>query len=180
MAIFSRQDIEEGLRRLGELAESQGFHIQLTLVGGAAMVLGFDARQSTRDVDAVIIEPEEARRVRSLARVIAEEHDWPEDWLNDGAKGYMVGLSKGIRLFSAPGIEVHSPSLYQLLAMKLSAWRDDVDISDARRLLREVVQNQNLAHDEIWKEVEEYLIPGDELTAQYAFLDLWESLYGNT
>jgi hypothetical protein len=75
MATFSRQDIQEGLRRLGELAEAQGFHIQLTLVGGAAMVLGFDARQSTRDVDAIILEPEEARRVRTLASQIAEEHN---------------------------------------------------------------------------------------------------------
>jgi hypothetical protein len=179
MATFSRQDIQEGLRRLGELAEAQGFHIQLTLIGGAAMVLGFDARQSTRDVDVIILEPEEVRRVRILARQIAEERDWPEDWLNDGAKGYMIGLSKGRKLFSAPGIDVQSPSIYQLLAMKLSAWRDDVDISDARRLLQDVVQTQNQQQDEIWKAVEPYLIPGDELTAQYAFLDLWESLYGN-
>lgn len=26
--------------------------------------------------------------------------------------------------------------------------------------------------------VEPYLVKGDELTAQYAFLDLWETLYG--
>ncbi len=143
------------------------------------MVLGFDARQSTRDVDAIILEPEEVRRVRILARQVAEEHDWPEDWLNDGAKGYMIGLSKGLKLFSAPGIDVQSPSIFQLLAMKLSAWRDDVDISDARRLLQEVAQNQHRKQDEIWAAVEPYLILGDELTAQYAFLDLWESLYGN-
>ncbi len=177
MATFSRKDIQDGLRRLGELAEAQGFHIQLTLVGGAAMVLGFDARQSTRDVDAIIIEPDEARQVRILAQRVAEEHEWPEDWLNDGAKGYMVGLSKGLKLFSAPGIDVTSPSIYQLLAMKLSAWRDDVDISDARRLLKELAKNQK--QDEIWQATEPYLIPGDELTAQYAFLDLWELLYGN-
>lgn len=177
MAIFSRQDIQDGLRRLGELAEAQGFHIRLTLVGGAAMVLGFDARQSTRDVDVVVREPEEVSKVRKLARQIAEEHEWPEDWLNDGAKGYMVGFSTGLQLFSAPGIEVQSPSIYQLLAMKLSAWRDDVDISDARRLLQEVAQGQQ--QDEIWHAIEPYLIPGDELTAQYAFMDLWESLYGN-
>ena len=114
--------------------------------------------------------------MRNLARQVAEEHDWPEDWLNDGAKGYLVGLSDGPSLFSAPGIDVHSPSLAQLLAMKLSAWRDDVDIADARRLLQEIAKDQS--QEEIWRTVEPYLIPGDELTAQYAFLDLWESLYG--
>jgi hypothetical protein len=48
--------------------------------------------------------------------------------------------------------------------MKLSAWRDDVDISDARRLLGEVVgQEQN--GNKIWQQIEPFLMPGDELTA---------------
>ena len=141
------------------------------------MVLGYQARQSTRDVDAVILAPKEARLVRALAKQVAEENDWPEDWLNDGAKGYLVGISDGPILFSAPGIEAHAPSLEQLLAMKLSAWRDDLDISDARRLMQEITSGHN--KDEIWQRLEPYLVPGDELTAQYAFLDLWESLYGS-
>lgn len=177
MATFSREEIQGGLRRLGELAQAQGLHIRLTLVGGAVMVLGYQARQSTRDVDAVIMAPKEARLVRALAKQIAEEHDWPEDWLNDGAKGYLVGISEGPVLFSAPGIEARAPSLEQLLAMKLSAWRDDLDISDARRLMQEIKGKRD--KDEIWQSLEPYLAPGDELTAQYAFLDLWESLYGS-
>jgi len=177
VAIFSSEEIQDGLKRLGELAEAQGLHIRLTLVGGAVMVLGYQARPSTRDVDAVIIAPKEARIVRTLAKQVAEEHDWPEDWLNDGAKGYLVGISDGPILFSAPGLEARAPSLEQLLAMKLSAWRDDLDISDARRLLQEIKSGPS--KDEIWHSLEPYLVPGDELTAQYAFLDLWESLYGS-
>lgn len=61
IAVFSREEIQDGLKRLGELAQTEGFNIRLTLVGGAAMVLGYQARQSTRDVDAVIIAPPEAR-----------------------------------------------------------------------------------------------------------------------
>ncbi len=176
MAIFTRQEIEEGLKRLGELAQVKGIHIELILVGGAVMVLRFDARPSTRDVDTVILSPREAKLVRDLARQVAEEHDWPEDWLNDGAKGYLVGISKGPLVFQAPGIEARAPSLEQLLAMKLSAWRDDVDISDARRLMQEITSGRK--RDEVWQSLEPYLVKGDELTAQYAFLDLWESLYG--
>jgi hypothetical protein len=71
-----------------------------------------------------------------------EEYDWPDDWLNDGAKGYMVGLTQGPNLFRAPGIEAVAPSLPQLLAMKLCAWRDDIDIADARRLLEEIGSGQ--------------------------------------
>lgn len=176
MATFTRSEIEAGLKRLGELAQAKGLHIQLTLVGGAVMVLRFNARPSTRDIDAVILEPREARLVRELARSVADEFNWTEDWLNDGAKGYLVGISDGPIVFQAPGIEARAPSMEQLLAMKLSAWRDDVDISDARGLLQEVGQGKK--KDDVWQSIEPFLVKGDELTAQYAFWDLWENLYG--
>jgi len=176
MATFTEQEIRNGLRRLGELAQMRNIHIRLTVVGGAVMVLAFGTRQSTRDVDAVIVAPSEARVVRALAAQVAEEYDWPTDWLNDGAKGYLRGISDGPLLFSAPGIEVFAPAFEQLLAMKLSAWRDEVDISDARRILQEIAPDYD--RDTLWQKIEPYLIPGDELTAQYAFLDLWETLYG--
>ena len=58
--------------------------------------------------------------------------------------------------------------------MKLSAWRDDVDIDDARHLL----QNLEGPRQQVWAKVEPYLVPGTQLKAQYAFLDLWEDVYG--
>ena len=175
MATITRQEITEALERLGQLAVTRGTSIELALVGGALMVLLYDARESTRDVDAIILAPREAGLVRELAQAVAGERGWPDDWLNDGAKGFLIGLSPGPVVFSAPGIEVRSPSTAQLLAMKLSAWRDDVDIADARRLLQEMTGDR----DEIWQAVEPYLVPGDELKAQYAFEDLWEALYGD-
>jgi len=78
---------------------------------------------------------------------------------------------------SAPGLEIRSPAVPQLLAMKLSAWRDDVDIADARRLLEEL--GSALGPDATWAVVQPFLVPGNELKAQYGFADLWESLYGN-
>jgi predicted nucleotidyltransferase len=174
MAIFTRKEISEGIERLGQLAVESGIKIELILVGGALMVLRFRARESTRDVDVAILAPADAQKVRELARRVAEEHGWPDDWLNDGAKGYLIGLSSGPIVLSVPGIEVRSPSTEQLLAMKLSAWRDDVDITDASRLLEEMKGDR----DEIWREVEPYLIPGDELKARYAYADLWEARRG--
>jgi predicted nucleotidyltransferase len=176
MAVFTREQIEQGLTELGELAQKNNINIHLVVVGGAAMVLAFQARNSTRDIDVFIQSPKEAKVVRKFVSQIAEEHGWQEDWLNDGAKGYLVGISEGPLLFQSNGIQVYAPSLYQLLAMKLSAWRDDVDIADARRILQEVKQDN--AKDELWDSIEPFVVPGDELTAQYAFLDLWEALYG--
>ncbi len=67
------------------------------------------------------------------------------------------------------GVRALAPS--QLLAMKLSAWRDDLDIEDARLLLSKIEGDR----ERTWEQVEPYLVPGRELKSQYAFEDLWES-----
>ena len=177
MALLTRQDIISALERLGQLATTDGYTLHLMVVGGAAMVLGYDARQSTHDVDVLFLPPPEARVVRAWARVVAREYGWPDDWLNDAAKGYLMGVSRGPVLLEAPGIEVRQPAAEQLLAMKLSAWRDDVDIADASRLLSDLAPGRN--REEVWQHLVRYLVPGRELKAQYAFEDLWESVYGD-
>ena len=178
MALLNQHDIITALERLGQLAATDGVTLQLIVVGGAAMVLGYHARESTHDIDALFLPPPEARVVRMWATTIAHEFGWPEDWLNDAAKGYMIGLSRGPILMEAPGIAVRQPAVEQLLAMKLCAWRDDVDIADASRLLADLLHIGTRA--DVWQQVLPYLLPGRELKATYAFEDLWESFYGDT
>ena len=101
---------------------------------------------------------------------MAAENSWPDDWVNDAAKGFLVGPTTPSIIYEAPGIRVYRPAYTQLLAMKLCAWRDDVDISDASLLLSSIAGTR----DEVWEAVCPHLLPGRELTAQYAFDDLWE------
>lgn len=176
MTLLSKAEIVLALKRLGELALLNDASLELIAVGGAVMVLAYNMRPMTHDVDVMIISPPTAKNVRMLAEQVAEEMSWPNDWLNDGAKGYLVGLSEGPAIFTAPGIIIKRPSVAQLLAMKLSAWRDDVDIADASFLLQELSGTQNA----IWESIIPYLVPGNELKAQYAFLDLWETIYGDS
>lgn len=175
MALLGKADISRALKRLGELALQNNETLRLVAVGGTVMVLEYNIRPMTHDVDVLIIAPPEASNVRQYAKQVAYEFSWPEDWLNDGAKGYLVGLSDGPVIFSAPGISIKRPSVTQLLAMKLSAWRDDVDISDASFLLQKLTGSK----EQLWESVIPYLTPGDELKAKYAFLDLWETIYGD-
>jgi hypothetical protein len=58
--------------------------------------------------------------------------------------------------------------------MKLSAWRDDLDIEDARTLLKECLGTR----DDVWRHVEPHVVPGREMKALYAFEDLWASEHG--
>jgi predicted nucleotidyltransferase len=173
MALLTAQQIKAGLERLGALAALEGLQLRLALMGGAVMALAYEARASTRDVDALFFSPPDAVTIRRLALQVALEMDLSEDWLNDGAKGFVQGLDLGERLIVADGIEVWQVSPIQLLAMKISAWRDDTDIQDATRLLQELSGTR----EEIWAQLEPFLSKGDELKAHYAFMDLWESLY---
>lgn len=173
MTLLDEVQIRSALRRLGALAAETDEHVEILLLGGAAMALAYHARRSTRDVDVVILAPTPAI-VRRLATQVAEERHWPSDWLNDAAKGYLVGLNLGDVVLQEPGITVRVVGPIQLLAMKLSAWRDDVDVADARLLLQAVAAGRS-RHD-TWTAVQAHLVPGDELKAEYAFADLWEDL----
>jgi len=144
------------------------------MVGGAAIVLMFGTRESTKDVDAFAVSPGADARLRQAAAEVASRLGLPSDWLNDASKGYAHGVTFGPVLFQSPALTVRSASVPQLLAMKLSAWRDDLDIEDARRLLRECAGEREV----VWNAVAPHLVPGRELKAEYAFADLWEAERG--
>ena len=80
------EEIIAGLARLAELLRERHAEGEVCLFGDAVMVLAFQARPSTKDVDAIF---QPAPLVRTLARQIAQERDLPEDWLNDGVKGFI-------------------------------------------------------------------------------------------
>jgi len=166
------------IRAFGALAEELercGQHAEIVVVGGAALVLLFRARESTKDVDAYFVTPE-ASVVRDAAEAVANRLQLPKDWLNDGAKGYLVGVTTGQILYDSRALTVRAASTSQLLAMKLAAWRDAIDRADAELLLSQMAGTA----DEIWSAVEPFVAPHQRDKASYAFEDLWETLYGRS
>jgi hypothetical protein len=115
------------------------------------------------------VQPDSAT-VRAAARQVAEELAMPEDWFNDGAKGFLRGFIEGPTVFEHPNLVVLIPATEQLLAMKLCAARLGVDYSDIRVLLSHLRGTK----EEVWAKLEPYLVPGRELTAGYLFEDLWD------
>jgi hypothetical protein len=174
MQSLSKQDILNALQELATELQREGLQARVHILGGAAMVLLFNARQSTRDIDVVIPDEEQRRVVWIAGNKIAGRLNLPIDWINDAAKGYLNGLSEGQPVFESKGLKVIALGHDQLLAMKLSAWRDDIDIADARLLLRQMKGSCS----EVWNLVGRYIVPGRELKARYAFDDLWEAQHG--
>src|SRR4051812_46307177 len=165
---LSAEDITRAFEALTLELQQANTGAELVVVGGAALVLLFNARESTKDVDAFFVRPE-AATVRRAAEHVAENLGLPEDWVNDGAKGYVVGLTRGDLLYKSEFLTVYAARLPQLLAMKLSAWRDAIDRLDAKLLLQRIAGGR----EEIWAALEPFITSRLLDKASYAFEDLW-------
>jgi hypothetical protein len=174
--VLSREDIRRALLMLAAELDGMSARCEIVVVGGAAVVLLYGAREATKDVDVLILSRSDPTIVRMAVQRVAGALGLPDDWLNDAAKGYVHGLALGDVLLDKPALLVRALAPHQLLAMKLSAWRDDVDIEDARLLLTKLSADQ----DEVWRLVEPHVVPGRETKAYYAFCDLWEAEHGST
>ncbi|MDI1463906.1 DUF6036 family nucleotidyltransferase [Catellatospora sp. KI3] len=125
--LLDRAAIEDAFRRLGERLARRGVIADLYVFGGAAMALAYDARRSTRDIDAVF-QPHGV--VLDEARAVAADLGLPQWWLNEQARAYVApgGDPAAPRVFDHPGLRVSAASPEHLLAMKvLAARRRDAD-----------------------------------------------------
>jgi hypothetical protein len=78
--LLDRAAIEDAFCWLGERLAGRGVIADLCVFGGAAMALAYDARRSTRDIDAVF-QPHGV--VLDEARAVAGELGLPQWWLNE-------------------------------------------------------------------------------------------------
>ena len=107
---------------------------EIGLLGGAVMCLVFQARDATRDVDAIFAP---TREIREAVRVVARAHGLPEDWLNDAAKGFILSSPPRLQVLDLPNLRVWTPTADYLLAMKCVAARFDThDADDVAFLVR--------------------------------------------
>ena len=109
---------------------------EVHLVGGAVMCLVFDARASTRDLDALF---RPAAPVRRAAARVAAKAGVPDGWLNDAVKGLLGAKGEFAPWFEASHLQVLVAVPEYLLAMKCIAMRlgeEFHDLEDVRFLLR--------------------------------------------
>jgi hypothetical protein len=91
---LSVSDINRALDALSEELVGLGERAEIAIVGGAALVLLFGARETTKDVDAFFVKPN-ASKFREAGARVAGRLNLPDDWLNDAAKGFLVGVTEG-------------------------------------------------------------------------------------
>ncbi len=105
---------------------------EICLYGGAVMCVVYDARPSTKDVDAVF---KPAQQIRRAIKRVADRHNLRDDWINDGVKGFVVKHPQRIFL-NLSHLKVYIPEPDYLLAMKtFSARVDATDQEDVKYLI---------------------------------------------
>jgi len=132
--LLDRELLERAFGLLADKLRRRGVVGELHVFGGAAMVLAFDARAATRDVDA-LFEPDGP--VLEAAREVAGEIDLPRSWLHNQASSYVSGRAgRGTPVYDHPNLRVMTTPAEHLLAMKVRAARSVRDADDIRLLLQ--------------------------------------------
>lgn len=120
--LLSGAEMREAFRRLADRLSRRKVVGEVCVYDGAAMVLAFDARRATRDVDATF---EAHGAVIAEAREVAKEMGFPPSWLNDQVSVYVSrSFDEGrTSIYDHPNLRVRSASARHLLAMKAHAAR---------------------------------------------------------
>ena len=136
------------------------------------MMLAFNARLSTKDVDAIFEPPE---MIRTWAREIAEEANLPADWLNDGVKGFVSDAPQYTRegLPQMSNLRLIRPTAEYLLAMKCVASRfpsysEKGDLEDILFLINHLALKEP---EDVFRVIEKFY-PVDRILPKTRFLIL--------
>ena len=162
--MLTKDQIYRYLSEMNDRLAAQNVSGEVVLCGGAVMALVYDARPSTKDVDALFAP---TAVIRDIAKSMAEEHGLEEDWFNDAAKGFIDTSRMAFQdvvVFSH--LRVRRPGDEEMLALKLASAREDsMDAKDALFLM-ELVEPESL--ERVYEIIEKY-IPAPRLTPMASF-----------
>ena len=135
---MDKTDIEKYLQMVGEVLHENGQNLEITLLGGAVMLIEVGNREITYDIDTFFVSDFTAILKASI--VVANHEHLPDGWLNTAAAGFTYNFIKQPerklwRKF--PGLEVYTASLEYVFVTKIMAARpkDDDDIKALAKLL---------------------------------------------
>lgn len=143
---LDRGRLRQAFELLGRDLARRGLLVELAVYGGGALMLQFEWRRSTEDVDAVVRAGFDERLLAPSIEAVASEMELDSGWLNN-AVGMYTALEENETLFEVGGsypaigdlgLRVFLANPRYLLAMKLCALasydRGDKDMDDARKL----------------------------------------------
>ena len=144
--MFGKDQIDSYLKEVAKQYRKlnrKGMPAEITLIGGAAILINYGFRDSTYDVDALI---QASSSMKDAINYVTDSLELPNGWLNDDFKNTpsytpkLVAYSKYYRTFSNM-VNIRTITGEYLVAMKLRAFRQyKHDISDIVGILREHIR----------------------------------------
>lgn len=141
---FTKGNIDSFLREIAKEYRKRGgkgMPAEIILIGGAAVLVRYNFRDMTTDIDGII---EAASTVKDAINCVRDRHNLASDWLNEDFKrtdSYTVKLlefAKFYKSFSNGALCVRTIDREYLIAMKLRAGRQyKNDLSDVIGILSE-------------------------------------------
>jgi hypothetical protein len=119
-AVLSKDDIPRLLHALNDELRAADVKGHVQMAGGAVMCLAFDARGSTRDVDALF---KPSVEVLNAAIRVAAKQGVRDTWLNDAVKGYVSDRGSFDPYLELSNLKIFCASAEYMLAMKCLAMR---------------------------------------------------------
>ena len=129
---------------------------EIVLTGGAALTLVFDARDSTRDIDAIFHPTADMRKIISS---MSTDYNLPSDWLNDAVKPFVTDKLTILPHLEYSNLTIYSVDAESLLAMKLASARFGTsDMNDSIFLMRRLgIKTEKEVFDIIDKYIDPFL-----------------------
>ncbi len=140
MSGFTKSKIESLFRALNKKLLEDGVKGELYVVGGAVMCMVFEARESTKDIDALF---KPTKKIREAAHRVADEAGIDTSWLNDAVKGYLSDSGTYSNFLELSNLRVLTADAKYLLAMKCLAMRIGEEFSDEADV-RYLIRNLNI------------------------------------
>lgn len=137
------------------------------------MCLEYEARDNTKDVDAIF---QHKKIVYKLAKEISEELrgqiDINPDWLNDAVKGYLSS-KKHIKdefsiILDFPNLKVYSPAPEYILAMKCISFRLTEESQD-KEDIKFLIKKLNLSISEDVLEIVKEYYPEKQIPVKFQY-----------
>jgi hypothetical protein len=139
---MNKLELDKALTRLGQLLRERRVTGEIAVFGGAAIVLGFDFRTATQDVDAMITLGH--GQVVKAQEEVGAELGLPPNWLNEQGTSYL-SKNNDFKLFKTYpsegqfGLRVLTATGQYLLAMRLLSLRQyGHDVQDIVQLARQL------------------------------------------
>jgi hypothetical protein len=131
---ITKSDMEKLFMDMGGRLHDAGKNVDVAIYGGSALVLLFDFRSTTQDVDVVMAK--ESGFVLSMVKDMAKQYGIDPHWFND-CVSYFVSDNESLKFYKSypdedkQALRIFTAEPEYILAMKILSMRDPWHVPDS-------------------------------------------------